>query len=127
MTAIVTDLENALRPGTVIPKPNAQADFIVKGWGARRGQRALIYNIPNHKVPTKPYEKGITGSEWEQAFERLTTNGDFSRQWFNRFMPAWAKEGGCNFTTIGGVFVLLGHATYDHGVYQKQEADRAKN
>jgi hypothetical protein len=44
----------------VIPKPEAEADFVVKGWGRRRGEAALIYRIPNHRAPSKPYEKGIT-------------------------------------------------------------------
>jgi hypothetical protein len=48
------------RPGTVIPKPAAKADFLVKDIGTRRGERALIYSIPNHQNPGKPYHKGIT-------------------------------------------------------------------
>jgi len=115
---ILAKIEREVTPGTVIPKPQGRADFIVKAWGVRRGERALIYTIPNHKTPTKPYQKGITVSEWLQAFEHLTDAGDFSRSWFERSMPACAKEGGCNFTTIGGIFELLGHAAYDRGTYR---------
>jgi hypothetical protein len=32
-------------------------------------------------------------------------------------MTACAKEGGCNFTTIGGVFEVLGYAKYERGMY----------
>jgi hypothetical protein len=117
-TTILADIEKKIIAGTIIPKPQGRADFIVKGWGVRRGERALIYTIPNHKAPTKPYQKGISVSEWVQAFEQLTNAGNFSRSWFERSMPACAKDGGCNFTTIGGVFELLGYAAYDRGTYR---------
>lgn len=120
MKMILTEIKREITAGTIIPKPHARADFIVQEWGTRRGECALIYTIPNHKAPTKPYKKGITASEWVQAFEHLTDAGDFSRSWFRQFMPACAKEGGCNFTTIGGVFVVLGHAVYDGpGTYRR--------
>jgi hypothetical protein len=90
MTKILADIERAVRPGMVIPKPKAKGDFLVKGWGGRRGERALIYTIPNHKTPTKPFEKGITTSEWKRAFAHLIDTGDFNRSWFNRSMPACA-------------------------------------
>ncbi len=76
---IVVEIERSAIPGTVIPKPQARGDFIVKGWGMRRGKRALIYTIPNHTNPRKPYEKGITASEWTQAFDHLLNAGDFRR------------------------------------------------
>jgi len=120
MNTIVEEIEREIKPGTIIPKPAARADFVVKRvWGVRRGENALIYTIPNHNTPTKPYRKGITESEWVHAFEHLTDAGDFSRSWFERSMPACAKEGGCNFTTIGGIFELLGHATYERGTYRR--------
>ena len=65
-------LENILtniKVGTVIPKPDAKKDFIVKGWGKRRKEDALIYFIPNHKNPNKPYQKGITKSEFEESYQ----------------------------------------------------------
>jgi hypothetical protein len=115
-TMILELLEKTI--GKPIPKPEGSEDFIVKEWRLRRGERALIYTIPNHKNPSKPHEKGVTSSEWEQAFERLQMSGEFTRQWFNQFMPDCAKEGDCNFTTIGGLFELLGLAEYTcHGVY----------
>ena len=105
-------------PKTSIPKPKARGDFLVKGWGKRRGENALIYTIPNHNTPSKPYEKGITVSEWEQAYVHISSGADFTRVWFNQNMPHCATEGGCNFTTIGGVFVLLNLAVYkEQGVY----------
>ena len=92
---------NNIEPGTVIPKPEAESTFYVKGWGNRRGEKALVYFIPNHNNASKPYEKGITLSEWKKAFERLEIKGEFSKEWFKREMAECAKEGSCNFTTIG--------------------------
>ena len=108
----------SVRIGAIIPKPDAKADFVVKRLGSRRGETALIYTIPNHSNPKKPYEKGISGSEWEAAYEQIYSAGEFSRKWFNQSMPACAKEGGCNFTTIGGLFTLLGFTEYERGNYR---------
>lgn len=112
------DQIRCLRPGTVIPKPEATADFKIKGWGSRRGESALIYRIPNHRSPGKLLEKGITISEFQRAHAEILANGKFTRAWFNAALGRCAREGGCNFTTIGGVFELLGVAHYvDRGTY----------
>ena len=115
---MLIDKIRSLEFGSVIPKPAATADFKIKCWGKRRGEIALIYFIPNHKSPSKPLSKGITISEFQHAYDEITKNGKLTRAWFNSFLPACAKEGGCNFTSIGGIFVLLGIAKYEgHGVY----------
>ncbi|HRY71209.1 MAG TPA: hypothetical protein P5159_23935 [Phycisphaerae bacterium] len=102
------------------PEPQAKADFVVKGWGTRRGEDALIYTIPNRKNPTKPSENGITVSEFEAAFAQLKSSGQFTRAWFNSELPACAGEGSCNFTSIGGIFELLSLARYaGRGVYER--------
>jgi hypothetical protein len=120
MAKVLNDIKAKITPNMVIPKPHASGDFLVKGWGIRRGKPALIYTIPNRKTPTKPYEKGVTESEWEQAFQQLLGAGDFSRSWFEQSMSECAKEGDCNFTTIGGIFEALGYATYERGVYRSK-------
>lgn len=115
---IVDLIERTATPGTVIPKPEARADFVVKRWGRRRGERALVYTIPNHRDEQRPYEKGIAESEWLKAYDQLTATGQFTRKWFQCEMIECNTEGGCNFTTIGGIFELLGIATYAHrGTY----------
>ena len=120
MEHIVKLIERTVMPGTVIPKPEARGDFIVKGWGRRRGERALVYTIPNHNDEKSPYEKGITVSEWVEAYDRLTKTGQITRKWFRRAMAECNDEGSCNFTTIGGVFELLGVANYSQrGAYVK--------
>jgi len=106
--------------GTVVPKPRARGEYIIKRLGKRRGERALIYTIPSHKNPQKPYEKGVTVSEIQQAYAQLSASGTFTRQWFEKNLSECNAEGGCNFTTIGGLFVLLGEAAYEGaGTYRQ--------
>ena len=102
----------AVLPGTTIPKPHATKPVQLKGIGQRRGEDALIYSIPNESDPSQPYQKGVTRSELEQAYCELRRSKSISRAWFNREMQAAAAEGGCNFTTIGGLFQLIGAARY---------------
>jgi hypothetical protein len=109
----------AIPVGTVIPKPEANADFLVKGWGKRKGETALVYFIPNHSGPNRPHQKGITLTEWKLAFTRLQTTGEFTRKWFEQALPRCAREGDCNFTTIGGILTLLNYARYaERGIYR---------
>lgn len=119
MTDILVEIEKRIAPGSLIPKPNTDNEYLVKGWGRRRGERALIYTIPNLKIPNRPYEKGVTTSEWVQAYDQLMRTGEFARCWFRASMKACAKEAGCNYTTIGGIFERLGYARYEPGVYRK--------
>lgn len=97
--------------GNEIPKPEAKGAFLVKGLGTRRGESALIYTIPSH-TGRRPHEKGITISEFSRALAELNESGEFTRAWFNENLAACAKEGACNFTSLGGVFEMLGLASY---------------
>jgi hypothetical protein len=106
--------------GRIIPKPKAKGDFIVKGQGICRGKPAIIYTIPNHKNPDKPYQKGINAAELEAAHNQLLSSGSLTKQWFKKKLPKCDAEGGCQFTTVGGLFVLLGEALYaSRGTYQR--------
>ncbi|WP_204353126.1 hypothetical protein [Tritonibacter mobilis] len=108
----------ALPIGTPIPKPRSADSSRLSRWGIRRSEPALIYSMPNHKNPSKPHEKGVTFNEFQHAFDRLMDAGSFSREWFNANMPACRKEGSCNFTTIVGIFQIIGIANYDSaGMY----------
>ena len=112
-------IEERFVPGAIIPKPVSEFEYYVKGWGIRRGQRALIYYIPNHKNPAKPYEKGITISEFQIALERIQNEEDLTRKWFKENLIRCNKEGGCNFTTLGGIFQKLSYVEYvGNGVYK---------
>jgi hypothetical protein len=109
-----------IEPGTEIPKPDAHGAFRLKGSGVRREERAVIYTIPNHRDPSRPYEKGITASELEKAHEELVKSGQLTHAWFKSHLPGCAREGRCNFTTIGGLLKLLRLAEYvERGVYQQ--------
>ncbi|WP_239805950.1 hypothetical protein [Croceicoccus hydrothermalis] len=116
---IIRRIEAVATSGTEIPKPEAKTRFWVKGWGRRRGERALIYLIPNNRGG-RPYEEGVTESELIRAYEQLFRTGSFTKSLFNSELPGAAKEGGCNFTTIGGVFRLVGEARHaTRGIYSK--------
>jgi hypothetical protein len=115
-------IKKEIKEGSVIPKPKPKGKFKVKGWGKRRGEDALIYTIPNHRNPERPYEKGITITEFSRAYSQLKSSGEITRQWFNKHLSECAKEGGCNFTTIGGIFEIIGIVKYESkGVYKATE------
>lgn len=104
--------------GIEIPKPEAKAPFRIKGIGKRRNEEALTYLIPSHSPRTRHYVKGVTFSEFEKAYSELISSGKLTRNWFNLELQDCAKEGACNFTTIGGIFELLGLAKYkERGIY----------
>ena len=112
---IVSVIRKFVQPGTPIRKPKSICT--VKGWGERREEPALVYQIRGVRGV---HEKGIMESEWVKAFAQLTRTGELTRDWFNDKLVDCRKEGGCNFTTIGGVFELLGVAVFSHrGCYRK--------
>ena len=101
------------------PEAGRENRFRREGLGRRRGERALVYSIPNHGSPGKPHEKDITESEFDRAYEELRNSGELTRAWFIKNLPGCAREGPCNYTTLGGIFELLGEATYSsRGVYK---------
>ncbi|MHC1740138.1 MAG: hypothetical protein AB9897_03390 [Anaerolineaceae bacterium] len=113
---IIQEIKDKIPAGTVIPKPDNKADFIVKFWGLRAGEEALVYQISNHSNPDKPYEKGITISEWQRAYRQILFDSSMDRDWFERTLKSCAEEGDCNFTTIGGIFQRLGLVDYERGI-----------
>jgi hypothetical protein len=110
-----------LAPGTKIPKPAAQGTFKVKGEGTAYGERAILYTIPNRKNPDRPRQKGVTATQLEQAYGQLLRTGELTRAWWNENVRLSDAEGGCNFTTVGGLLTLLGEAEYASvGVYRRR-------
>jgi hypothetical protein len=110
--------------GREVPKPEAKAPFLIKGMGKRKGEDALIYIIPSH-TGSRPHEKGITMSEFTSAISELRNSGELTRAWFNQNLHRCANEGSCNFTSIGGIFELLGLVVYaERGRYvSKKEGE----
>jgi hypothetical protein len=108
--------------GTLIPKPGAKSGSVIKGLGkTRSGETTLVYTIGNEKSA-----KGISISEWEEAHRRLCAAGEFTRKWFNANMKRCSSNGPCSFTTIGGLFSLVGIAVYESpGCYLQIKASRA--
>ena len=53
MSGIISRIEAEITPGTIIPKPETDREYCVKGWGGRRGERALVYWVPNFKKPAR--------------------------------------------------------------------------
>ena len=97
--------------------------FEVKGWDQRRDEEALIYRIPNHVNPDLPHEKGITASEFRAAYQQLCDLGRLTTAWFKENLPRCYAEGACNFTTVGGLFVLLDLAVRgERGEYLRKHA-----
>ena len=102
MSGIISRIEYEILPRTVILKPQTDGEHRVMGWGVR------------------PYAKGMTVSDWEQAYEQLMSTGTLEHSWFKPAMAECSKSGPCNFTMIGGVFALLGIAVcHGRGVYRK--------
>ena len=113
--SIVSRIRAEIPEGACIPKPIAKP-YKVKGWRHRRNEPALVcFN------PASPHPKGITETEFEKAYNQLCETGEFTRQWFQRSLSKCADEGSCNFTTIGGIFVLLDEASHsESGVYRRK-------
>ena len=111
---IIEEIKKVARPGTKIPKPISKDDYIVSGWVTSKGEDALKYLIGERQHP-----KYIRVSEFKAAYDMLSSSGEFTRKWFNENLPESAREW-CNFTTIGGIFELLGVAEHlEEGGYRK--------
>jgi len=113
---IFQQVRSIAKRGALLPGTN----YTVKGLGKRRGQTALVYRIPNNTGSGTHYEKGVTESELERAYEQLVGTGAFTRKWFNANLSACAKDGPCNFIAIGKTFVLLGVAVSGRGTYTRR-------
>ena len=106
--------------GTVIPKPKTDRQKVI-GWERSRGEKALVYSIPNKNDEARPSKKRIKASDFQAAYNVLIKTGEFTRIWFEQNLQDCDKDGDCNFTTIGGIFCLLGDAWYcRRGVYCKK-------
>lgn len=93
---------------------------MVVGWGWSRNEDALVYRLPMRPGTKKASEKRIRSSAFVEAFRVLQGTGRLTRTWFARRFPDLERDGSCNFTTLGGVFVLLGEARYiGSGEYER--------
>ena len=100
----------------------AGTGYTIKGLGRRLGEDAIVCLVPNMEDPTKPSQKGFTGSELRFAYHQLSNSGEFGRAWFNSEMKECAKGAPCNFLAIGAVFVGLNLAEKKHGLFSLRRA-----
>lgn len=97
--------------GANIPKP-------------RGHECAILYIHENNENHFLKYSTGNSGKiiskvEFRGAYQRLLDNNSFSRQWYNENFPQKATSSPCNFTTIGGIFLMLNIVEFiGNGCYQ---------
>ena len=119
---IIERIKKIARPGTKIPKPKSTEEYIIVRWGKSRGEEALVYQLPMKPTSKKPSEKRLTISAFKKGYEVLIHKGEISYSWFKKEFPNLEKDGSCNFTTLGGIFALLGEANYEHsGIYKRKQ------
>jgi hypothetical protein len=112
-------IKETIVPGTIIPKPRSTRPYCFMYWGKSRGEEAFVYGIPTKPGTNKSSTKRIPCSVFEEAYKVLQT-GEITKRWFVKTFPKVNKDGGCDFTTLGGVFQLLGLAEWSkEGVYRR--------
>jgi len=122
MQDIVAMLKS-LPVGTLIPKPEAVTEFRIKGWVDSPDGGALAYIIPSHADPHRPRSKTVSARRFKLSFARLMTTGELTRSCFKTTQTKKTDEGGCNFTTVGGLFCLLGFAEHaGKAAYRRRSA-----
>lgn len=125
-TPILERIKKATPPGTKIPKPESDESYVVIGWGISRGEDALVYELPMKPTSRRASQKRIPASAFRCAHEVLQATDEITRIWFATNYPELERDGSCNFTTLGGVFELLGEAVYaGRGVYQRRATSTA--
>jgi len=112
---IIEDI--SLLKGMEVIKPLTSIQSI-KGLGNRRNEEALIYYIPSKTKGKRPNEKGVNRSEFNLAYRLLYTNKYLDRKMYEEYLPGCKSEGGCNFTTIGGIFEYYKVAVYEGSRYK---------
>ena len=102
---------------TVIPKPHTNTRIL----------KIAVTNINGEDKDGFSYSVGISEEKavpfdtLYAAYQRLIGTGILLRAWYNETFPKEAANRPCNFTTIGGVFVVLGFAEHmGNGVYRRK-------
>src|ERR1017187_2252716 len=87
--------------GTSIPKVESTKNYQIKAWYYKDGEEQFSYTVANKAFPVS----WICG-----CFEELRKTGELRTAWFRESFYDGEDLGGCNFTTIGGLFILIGIA-----------------
>lgn len=102
---------------TPIPKPNTSARILKVAVAKICGEKkdSFYYSIGSSSIKAVPFDTLYA------AYQRLTETGTFSRAWYRETFPAEARSRPGNFTTIGGVLVVLGFAEYmKNDIYRRK-------
>ena len=103
---------------TPIPKTKDMYTYILKVAVAKicgEKKDSFYYSIGSSSIKAVPFDTLYA------AYQRLTETGTFSRAWYKETFPVEVADCPCNFTTIGGVLVVLGFAEYmKNGVYRRK-------
>ena len=108
------------RAGNPDPETGDRRDVSSEGMGhpAWRASAHLLHPQPEGRVEAAPEGRDCVGLETGMGATGL--DGELRTSWFTSALPGCSGEGSCNFTTIGGVFELLGLAVRDgRGAYRK--------
>ncbi len=97
-----------LAAGTKLPKPESKRTYTIKEVGIKDGERAVAYTIPRKDGAKST--KWITNSQLEAAYAELCRVGEIAKSWWTEHIAHGRDDGGCNFTTFGGLLILLGEA-----------------
>jgi len=105
---IIELIKSKVPPGTIIPKPQSKKVYPVTGWKHnRQGKEVLEYSIPTKSGTGKQQKKTIFSEVFEAAYEALCSKRDITKDWLANTFPKVNAAGGCNFTTLGGIFEIL--------------------
>ena len=95
---------------TPVPKPKGQTILMMSN---KVEPNRFQYTLGQDR------KKSISFATLFRCYEKLTTDGEFTRQWIETEFEAEHASSPCNFTTIGGIFVKMEIAEYcGNGVYK---------
>jgi hypothetical protein len=109
---ICDQVRNILKEGIIIPKPRSKEAYRSLGWKSSRGEEAFIYALPKRPKSKRASTKRIPSSVFKEACRILIEDGAITKAWFTEAFPKLNADGSCNFTTLGGVFQILGFAKW---------------
>jgi hypothetical protein len=87
--------------GTSIPKVESTRNHQIKDWSFKGTKESFSYTVAS---------KSMRVSWIRGCFEELGKTGELRTAWFRESFYDGEDLGGCNFTTIGGLFILIGIA-----------------
>lgn len=96
------DIIKSINKGTMIQKP-------------KKGETEILKVTNEHfyyRIGSKNSKK-VSLEEISWALEKLKNDGYFKRAEYEKAFTKISKSNPCNFTSIGGVLVTLGYATYE--------------